>query len=275
VRQDVWIKNFQQKGNLTVGFGQEPDRFGPELEFGQVVGDFFDEQVLLIKTCFGGHNIYRDFRPPSAGLPSQDLLEQRRQELQKTNANVTFAEVEKSYGLTYREMLKEIRETLANLDKHFPTYRGQGYKIAGFVWFSGWNDMIEYHPSYVDLMAHFIRDVRRDLKAPHLPFVIGQLGQLPDGAKPGTNDWKLRVAQIAVAKLPQFRKNLALVATDPLWDREAHAVFDKGWQNHKDEWDKVGSDAPYHYLGSAKTFCAIGKAFGEAMIKLLRSAAKN
>ena len=57
VREDVWIKNFKQKGNLTVGFGQEPDRFGPELEFGHVVGDHFDEQVLLIKTCWGGHDI--------------------------------------------------------------------------------------------------------------------------------------------------------------------------------------------------------------------------
>ena len=84
VREDVWVKSFQQKGNLTVGFGQEPDRFGPELEFGRIVGDYFDEQVLLIKTCWGGHNIYRDFRPPSSGLPSRDILEKRRQESAKS-----------------------------------------------------------------------------------------------------------------------------------------------------------------------------------------------
>lgn len=35
-------------------------------------------------------------------------------------------------------------------------------------------------------------------------------------------------------------------------------------QDLKDEWDKVASDAEYHHLGSVKTFCAIGKAFGEA-----------
>ena len=62
VREDVWIKNFQQKGNLTAGFGQSPDRFGPELEFGHVVGDHFDEQVLLIKTCWGGNTLNRDLR---------------------------------------------------------------------------------------------------------------------------------------------------------------------------------------------------------------------
>jgi serine/threonine protein kinase len=273
VREDVWVKNFEQKGNLTVGFGQEPDRFGPELEFGNVIGDHFDEQVLLIKACWGGHTIYRDFRSPSAGLPSLDLLEQRRQEVQKTNANVTFAEIEKSYGVTYREMLKEIRETLAHLDKYFPTYQGQGFEIAGFVWFSGWTDMVEYDPSYGQLLAHFIRDVRRDLKAPKLPFVIGQLGQYPDGVKPGGNDWKVRVAQAAVAQLPEFKGNAKLVATDPFWDR--HAVEKLGGPIPQEGWEKVGSDLGYHYLGSAKTFCAIGKAFGEAMLELLRSGARN
>ncbi len=275
VREDVWVKSFQQKGNLTVGFGQEPDRFGPELEFGRIVGDYFDEQVLLIKTCWGGHNIYRDFRPPSAGLPSRDILEKRRQELQKAQPHITFADVEKPYGLMYREMLKEIQETLAHLDKHFPTYRGQGFEIAGFVWFSGWNDKLDYDPSYVDLLAHFIRDVRRDLKAPNLPFVIGQLGVYPDRVKPGDNDWKLRVAQIAVAKLPEFTNNVALVATDTFWDREAYAIEKQGLHIRREGWEKVGSDFGFHYLGSAKTFCAIGRAFGEAMIELRRSAAKN
>jgi len=46
-------------------------------------------------------------------------------------------------------------------------------------------------------------------------------------------------------------------------------------QNNKDEWDRVGSDAPFHYLGSAKTFCGIGKAFGEAMIELCCSGARK
>ena len=127
----------------------------------------------------------------------------------------------------------------------------------------------------MDLLAHFIRDVRRDLKAPNLPFVIGQLGVYPDRVKPGDNDWKLRVAQIAVAKLPEFTNNVALVATDTFWDREAYAIEKQGLHIRREGWEKVGSDFGFHYLGSAKTFCAIGRAFGEAMIELRRSAAKN
>src|SRR4029453_16695307 len=207
------------------------------------------------------------------------MLEQRRMELQKEKPDVTLADVQQSYGATYREMLKEIRETLANLDENFPTYQGQGVEIAGFVWFSGWNDMLEFSPAYVDLQAQFIRDVRRDLKAPNLPFVIGQLGVDPDSVQPGANDAKFRVAQADVAKLPEFQGNVKLVATDPFWDREAQAALialqNDNSQQHRDEFEKLGSDLGYHYLGSAKTFCAIGKAFGEGMIELHRSGAKN
>ena len=275
VREDVWIKSFKKKGNLTVGFGQEHDRFGPELEFGNVVGDYFDEQVLLIKTSWGGNTLSRDLRSPSSGLPSREILEQQRKELQKFKDTPTLADVEQTYGALYREMLKEVRETLANLGTHFPGYRGQGFEMAGFVYFSGWNDMLEGNPFYKELLANLIRDVRSDLKAPNLPFVIGQLGVDPDSVRPGTNDANFRVAQAAVAALPEFKGNVKLVETDPFWDHEAHAVFKKGVEKHKDEWDKVGCDGGYHYLGSAKTFCAIGKAFGEAMIELCRSSAKN
>ena len=135
--------------------------------------------------------------------------------------------------------------------------------------------MLEANPFYAKQLANLIRDVRVDLKAPNLPFVIGQLGVNPDSVQPGSNDGNFRVAQAAVAALPEFKGNVKLVETDPFWDREAHAVLKKGVEKHKDEWDKLGCDGGYHYLGSAKTFCAIGKAFGEAMIELLRSGTKN
>ena len=65
VRDDVWINFLDRRGNLTVGFGS-PDRIGPELEFGIVVGDYFKEPVLLIKTAWGGQSLGRDFLPPGS-----------------------------------------------------------------------------------------------------------------------------------------------------------------------------------------------------------------
>ncbi|MCA1686656.1 MAG: sialate O-acetylesterase, partial [Planctomycetia bacterium] len=276
VRDDVWIKYLDRKGNLTVGFGQTPERFGPELEFGQVIGDYFDEQVLVIKTCWGGHRLCAEFRSPGMGPAPQNLLEEIRQELRVRNPDATLADAEARCGVMYRDMLTEVRQTLANLGAHFPAYRGQGYELAGFVWFSGWSDIVhpDYSYGYSAHLADLIRDVRADLGAPHLPFVIGQMG-VSGGDEPGKHGLDFRAQQAAVADLPEFAGNVALVVTDPFWDREAQAVYKKGWKDHLDEWNRFGSDHPYHYLGSAQTIILIGRAFGEAMIGLLRPAARD
>jgi hypothetical protein len=115
-------------------------------------------------------------------------------------------------------------------------------------------------------LTHFIRDVRKDLGSPRLPFVIGQMGV--DGLTPDGNVRRFKDAQAKVMEEGEFKGNVALVKTDAFWDREADVVFKKGWREHLDEWNKVGSDYPYHYLGSAKTLCAIGRAFGEAVLDL-------
>ena len=72
VRDDVLV-SYKKEGEhikrpLSVGMGAwGADWFGPELMFGIEMGDHFKEPVLLIKTCWGGHSLYGNFRPPSAG----------------------------------------------------------------------------------------------------------------------------------------------------------------------------------------------------------------
>ena len=66
-RDDVMIRFLDRKGPLTVGYGS-PGCIGPELQFGWTAGDHFREPVLLIKTAWGGRSLWRDFRPPSAGM---------------------------------------------------------------------------------------------------------------------------------------------------------------------------------------------------------------
>ena len=266
-REDVWIKFLDRKGNLTVGYGS-PKCIGPELEFGNVVGDHYRQQILLIKTAWGGRSLYRDFRPPGAGLPAPDVLAGMLKKQQEKKPAATLNEIESSFGASYRAMIEEVNSTLANLKTNFPQYQGQGYEIAGVVWFQGWNDMINEAATaqYTDNLAHFIRDVRKDLKSPNLPFVIGQMGV--GGIAADRKCQTFKDAQAAVVSIPEFKDNVKLVKTDQYWDTEADAVFKKGWRENKAEWDTVGSDFPFHYLGSVKTMCAIGKGFGEAMIAL-------
>ena len=67
VRDDMWIKYFDRKGGLTVGYGAKRDRIGPEFQFGHALGKMLDEQVLLIKTAVGRRCLATDFRPPRSG----------------------------------------------------------------------------------------------------------------------------------------------------------------------------------------------------------------
>ncbi|HZN57725.1 MAG TPA: sialate O-acetylesterase [Planctomycetota bacterium] len=273
-RDDVFIKFLDRKGALTVGFGS-PGCIGPELELGHVLGDRFEEPVLLIKTAWGGRSLFRDFRPPSAGLPAPAALEKLLAAARKQKPDATLADVKAAFGASYGAMIEEVKSTLAKLGEHFPQLAGREPEIAGFVWFQGWNDMIDAEATaeYTSNLARFIRDVRKDLASPALPFVVGQMGV--EGLKPSAEIQRFKAAQAAILDVPDLKANVALVKTDVFWDVEAEAVFKKGWREHIDEWNAVGSDWPFHYLGSVKTMCAIGKAFAEALLAPPRSEARG
>ena len=53
-REDVQISYLGRKGNLSPDFGFREGYIGPELGFGHVVGDAFEEPVLLIKLAWAG-----------------------------------------------------------------------------------------------------------------------------------------------------------------------------------------------------------------------------
>ena len=152
VRDDVFIKYLNRKGPLTIGYGS-PGCTGVELEFGTMMGDHFHEPVLLIKAAWGGHSLYQLFRSPSAGYPSEDKapgrelqnrqkqVKQTQREEQTNNPLPTMDDIKKPYGLSYRNMLAEVKETFDNYETMFPALKGKKLELAGFVWFQGWNDM--------------------------------------------------------------------------------------------------------------------------------------
>jgi alpha-galactosidase len=141
-------------------------------------------------------------------------------------------------------------------------------ELAGFVWFQGFNDIFGAQDEYASNMQHFIKDVRKDLGTPHLPFVIGALGQ--NGSKPATGGMlTVREAQLSMNEVPEFKGNLKAFPVDVLVDKAAEAMF-PNWQKEP-EWVHTGSDRPYHYYGSAIWFNRIGKAMGDAMLELLKN----
>jgi alpha-galactosidase len=279
VRDDVFIKFLGRHGGLTTGFGS-PGKTGPELEFGHMMGEKFDEPVLLIKAAWGGHSLYQKFRSPAAGMPGDEILQAELENARKrTKASnekhkkndplPTMEQIKEPYGMSYRNMMKELEETKANYETLFPALKGKKWELAGFVWFQGFNDMFGDHApgEYADNMKHFISDVRKDLKKPDLPFVIAAIGN--NGSKPAKGGMlAVSGAQMSMNEVPEFKGNVKAFRTDELVDKAAEELFPT-WKANTDLWEKTGSDRPYHYYGSGIWYGRIGKTAGEAMLELL------
>jgi hypothetical protein len=310
VRDDVFLY-YQRgddaiKGPLTVGQGAGKDRIGPELAFGIGMGDHFAEPVLLIKTAWGGKDLYCDFRPPSAGKPAYEIPGQPRE-----------------VGASYRKMVQEVHQCLDHLETDFPQFKGRPYELCGFVWFQGWNDMCaarQIKPQVLDEYArnfvHLVQDLRAEFKAPNLPLVVGEVGV--DGDLHVSPDMAgLRAAQAKIPTQPALNGTLRYVRTAPFWypaldelpgklsaeearvrlrvtaqvkeeqkgqpaasdPKQLKALVDKAlrkalaedaaYQNVKAEHDRHISHWPCHYLGSARVYALAGNAFAEAMKELL------
>ena len=278
-RDDVDIRFLTRSGPLTIGYGS-PKRTGVELEFGTVMGDHLDERVLIVKAAWGGHSLFKLFRSPSAGMPDQKSLEEElakaQERVKKNNEKKnqdkplpTMDDITEVYGSSYRNMMSEVHDTLQNYESMFPHLRGKKLEIAGFVWFQGWNDQYGAEGDYAKNMEHFIRDVRSDLGVPSLPFVIGVMGQ--NGSKEAKGAMlTIQQAQLSMEEVDDFKGNVRAVRTDELVDKAAEEQFPT-WRDNVESWEKVGSDFPYHYLGSATGFNRIGHAVGDAMIELMES----
>ncbi len=302
---DGWSDVIEQTGKLTTGFGASTEEIGPEFTFGIYMEKALGEPILLIKTAWGGRSLCLDFRPPSAGPYVLSDFELARLKERGIDAEKDQAEKTKTSGVFYRHMIDHVRKVLKDLKRVVPDYDPQqGYELSGFVWFQGWNDLVHTwrypnndYDEYGQLLAQFIREVRKDLSAPKLPFVIGTIGV--DGLKAGANIQALRQAQVAPTLLPEFRSNVVAVQTALFWDDDLGALQQR-MEKFNEKMDQAFKKDPslneaardearrkvlaetftpeelkrmkgisnggYHYLGAAKVLAPIGKAFAEAMV---------
>lgn len=231
----------EKKGKLTAGYGGVPAhndiKIGPELMFGIQMEKALDEPILLIKTAWGGKSLNTDFRPPSAGPYVMNDWQKENYKKQGKDLKKWQEEKDKATGHYYRLMIKHIKETLADIKSVYPDYNPQdGYEIAGFVWFQGWNDMCDSHTypqrdnperyaEYTRLMALFIKDVRKEFGVSDMPFVIGTIGVSGDKATGGIAN--LRKAMADTALIEEFKGNVGTVDTGAFWDHKMDALMPK------------------------------------------------
>lgn len=193
-REDVQIWFLTRHGNLKPGFGGSEKTIGPELGFGQVVGDHHKQPVLLIKIAWGGKSLGVDFRPPSAGGET---------------------------GKFYHELVNNTKAVMKDVTKYFPQYKDHKLELVGLGWHQGWNDRVnqKLNDAYLQNMTHFINDIRKEFKSPKLPFVIAETGMSGHEEK-HPRALSLMKAQADVAKLPQFKGNVKFVGTKDFYRHE-------------------------------------------------------
>lgn len=254
VRSDVWVW-FNEKGkdgmipaniadgtygNLTVGYGVlgSPEHIGPEFGFGYGMGDVLKEQVLIIKTAWGGKTLGGDFRPPSS-------------------CNATNG---KSVGFYYKQMVQYVANILApeNITKVFPGYANfPGHEIVGFGWDQGWNDgctenlVAEYETNMVNL----IKDLRKEWNVPNMAVSIPVSGFGGWGQK-NTRRLGIIQAQFNAANAtrhPELNGHVIAEETRSFWRDPAYCP----------------SKQAYHWGHNAESYWLIGKAMASGMLKMV------
>ncbi|MBK8974601.1 MAG: sialate O-acetylesterase [Planctomycetes bacterium] len=267
VRDDVWcVKTTvgQRQGWLEPGFGARPQFFGPELGFGEVLGDLLDEPVLIIKASQGNRSLGWDILPP--GSERFEFQGRTYAGYRDTPDSWVEGEEKKAVdwyaGKQYDDFVRDIHEVLNDLRRFYPDYAGQGYEIAGFAWWQGHKDQNAAHASrYEQNLVRLIQCLREEFEAPNAPFAIATIAFGGMGLK--GHGLTVLEAQLAVSgetgKYPEFEGNVKTVDARPFW--------------HAREGSPSNQD--YHYFHNAETYLEVGRALGRAMAEMLPQRARG
>ena len=131
---------------MTAGFGAKArgPKIGPEFTFGIFIQKLLDEPILIIKTAWGGKSLHTDFRPPSAGPYKFNESQLEGFEKQGKDIEAIKTDKAKATGHYYSLMIDHVKHVLVDIKRVYPEYDPeQGHELAGFVWFQGWNDMVD------------------------------------------------------------------------------------------------------------------------------------
>jgi len=238
--------------------GLQGNTIGPELQFGHTMGYYHDEPVLLIKSSIGNRSLGWDILPPG----SKRFTYEGRAYAGYKDTPDSWIEgqpkktVDWYAGKQYDDYVSSIQDVLNNFGTLFPQWKGQGYEVAGFVWWQGHKDGNPAHASrYEQNLVNLIKAWRKEFEASKAPFVLATIG---------FGGWKMEGPHVTVAnaqlavsgekgKYPEFAGNVLTVEIRDFW-REA---------------DVSPRNQGYHYNRNAETYMMVGDALGRGMAKLL------
>ncbi len=310
---------------LKPEFGANTNSFGPELGFGQVMGWYHDEPVLLIKTSIGNRSLLWDIAPPdtvrfnyggntyagygdspnswtiggsptpypwyagkqyddfflaeadmrpgltwTSGIAYPNGCQMRHNgvlyscKVDHTSAAASQPGIGAQWATNWSVYsVSNVTDILDNFATQYPAWAAQGFEIAGFAWWQGYNDQSEPAASkYEARLASLIQHLRAYYTArypgkikPNAPFVLGTIA---------FGGWSLSGAGLTVANAQLAVGNPAL---HPEFDRNVKTMEARSY------WRSTGPDTSqgHHYNHNAETYMLLGDALGRGMIDLQSS----
>ncbi|MDZ7631778.1 MAG: sialate O-acetylesterase [Gemmatimonadaceae bacterium] len=141
--------------------------------------------MLILKSCIGNRSLGWDLLPPGSERYEAEVTERGGQKVTKVFAGYkdrpdswvmdkdkgkatepppwidkkTGKAIEWYAGKQYDDDMANAKAALENLATIYPDYKGQGYGIAGFVWWQGHKDQNAVHA------AHYEQNLKRLLPA--------------------------------------------------------------------------------------------------------------
>jgi hypothetical protein len=261
------VSGGEANGVLTLGYAKWADACGPEYPFGISFEQMVDGPVLIVKSAVGGTSVHVNWRPPS--------LANAETPIEKAVREAAGKDPQTGTGPLWLRTMAHIKQVLSDPGQYHPDYDPKaGYELAGVVWFQGWNDM--GNPAYGEQLVHFIKDFRKEMNSPELPFVCGLAGH--SGWAKNTFSGNVNGGMLYASKQADLKGTVDVVNTLPYMPIElgllksVEAAYGRESDEYK-EAERIISRATCkdgtHYFGSAKFIYLTGDAMARKLANLL------
>ncbi len=296
------------KLDATFGSALRGPKIGPEYAFGIYMKESIEEPILLIKTAWGGKDLIQQFRPPSGGDFEKKTDKHGNKTGHFYRRMIKeVKDVLADPGKYHPDYNEEAGYEIAGFvwfqgfNDQFGPYPNSDPENKKSV-----KDFSEYGRLLACLIRDVRKELSApEMKVVIGAVGIeGVVATEHQGIPRRGGTWvALQRAQAAPAGMPEFEGNVSVVYTGKQWDHKlAAAALKLKWVNKKvglrikdgtvergtpeedemrasyikekgvtQEEQKMAagiSDGEYHYLGSAKIYSRIGKAFAESMINM-------
>jgi Carbohydrate esterase, sialic acid-specific acetylesterase len=262
----VAVKNdMNVERNEWLGPSSDHFFFGPELQLGYILGELYEEPVLLLKAASGHHSLGGDLLPPGSPehkygewiYPGYGGTPRRWPYYADPTPQTTWYA-----GHAYDTTISNIQSILERIGDFYP--RAIDYKIEGIAIWQGDSDQRDsaYSSMYQRNLRNLIASLRIDLQAPNAKVAIasiGQKGQAMDG-----NALEVYESQMLMGSLYEdFQGNVMSIDIRSSW----RGPFLPGHYGNSSMMDTA------HYGNNAETVMEVGNALGLALAKLLHGVA--